>query len=157
MFRGGHRLVTVFADNGRYSKPQPSLAPDVDSTLRHIAQWKHLWQIWQAPSTRSHSRVTPRNIAGWSNPFEECKSTLDLQVSMPGSETALKELIDMCRVLDHLLEESIIAQIADDFCCRENSPHELSQNWRKELQAPCTSTISVFRRRRPSLILIPQQ
>ena len=39
---GGYRLVTAFADVGRYSKPQPSVMPDVDSTLRHIAQWKHL-------------------------------------------------------------------------------------------------------------------
>jgi len=30
---GGSRLVTAFADVGRYSKPQPSLLPDVDSTL----------------------------------------------------------------------------------------------------------------------------
>lgn len=34
---GGHRLVTAFEDVGRYSKPQPSLMPDVDSTLRNIA------------------------------------------------------------------------------------------------------------------------
>ena len=34
---GGHRLVTAFADVARYSKPQPSLMPDVDSTLRSLA------------------------------------------------------------------------------------------------------------------------
>ena len=39
---GGSRLVTAFADVGRYSKPQPSLLPDVDSTLRLIAQWSHI-------------------------------------------------------------------------------------------------------------------
>ena len=39
---GGTRLVTAFADVGRYSKPQPSLMPDVDSTLRHISQWKYI-------------------------------------------------------------------------------------------------------------------
>ena len=39
---GGHRLVTAFADVGRYSKPQPSLLPDVDSTLRAIAKWKYI-------------------------------------------------------------------------------------------------------------------
>ena len=39
---GGHRLVTAFADVGRYSKPQPSLLPDVDTTLRTIAQWKYI-------------------------------------------------------------------------------------------------------------------
>ena len=39
---GGYRLVTAFADVRRHSKPQPSVMPDVDSPLRHIAQWKHL-------------------------------------------------------------------------------------------------------------------
>ena len=34
---GGHRLVTAFADVGRYSKPQPSLMPSVNSTLQQIA------------------------------------------------------------------------------------------------------------------------
>ena len=34
---GCYRLVTAFANVG-----QPSVMPDVDSTLRHIAQWKHL-------------------------------------------------------------------------------------------------------------------
>ena len=34
---GGSRLVTAFTEVGRYSKPQPSLMPDVDSTLRSIA------------------------------------------------------------------------------------------------------------------------
>ena len=39
---GGYRLVTAFADVGRYSKPRPSLMPDVDSTPRQIAQWRHI-------------------------------------------------------------------------------------------------------------------
>ena len=40
--RGGHRLVTDFGDVARYSKPQPSLMPDINSTLRSIARWKHI-------------------------------------------------------------------------------------------------------------------
>ena len=39
---GGHRLVTAFAEVGRYSKPQPALMPDVDSTLRLIAKWQFM-------------------------------------------------------------------------------------------------------------------
>ena len=39
---GGSRLVTAFSDVGRYSKPQPSLLLDGDSTLRRIAQWSHI-------------------------------------------------------------------------------------------------------------------
>ena len=37
---GGYRLVTAFADVGRYSKPQPSSLPNIDSTLRQIGQWE---------------------------------------------------------------------------------------------------------------------
>ena len=39
---GGHRLFTTFADVGRYSKPQTSLLPDVDTNLRTIAQWRYI-------------------------------------------------------------------------------------------------------------------
>ena len=39
---GGFRLVTAFTDIGCYSKPQPSLMPDIDSTLRTIAPWKYI-------------------------------------------------------------------------------------------------------------------
>ena len=38
----GYRLVTAFANVGHYSKPQPSVMPDVDSNLRLIVQWKHV-------------------------------------------------------------------------------------------------------------------
>ena len=41
---GGTRLVTAFADVGRYCKPQPSLLPDVDNTLRKIASWGYIIQ-----------------------------------------------------------------------------------------------------------------
>ena len=34
---GGSRLVTAFAEVGQYAKPQPSLMPDVESTLHTIA------------------------------------------------------------------------------------------------------------------------
>lgn len=39
---GSFRLVTAFADVAWYSKPQPSLMPDIDSTLRQIVQWKFI-------------------------------------------------------------------------------------------------------------------
>ena len=41
---GGSRLVTAFADVGRYCKPQLSLLSNVDDTLRNIAQWKYVIQ-----------------------------------------------------------------------------------------------------------------
>lgn len=40
---GVFRLVTTsFTDVGHYSKLQPSLMPDVDSTLLKIASWKYI-------------------------------------------------------------------------------------------------------------------
>ena len=39
---GGHRLVTAFSDVGKYSKPQPSLMPNVDAIFRQVAQWKYI-------------------------------------------------------------------------------------------------------------------
>ena len=33
------RIMTAFAHVARYSKPQPSLMPDANSTLRTIAPW----------------------------------------------------------------------------------------------------------------------
>lgn len=46
-------------------------------------------------------------------------------MDMPGSKTAPEEL--PCRVLSHLLEQGLIAKIADDLYCGGNSPHELLQ------------------------------
>ena len=48
---GGFRLVSAFTDVGRYSKPQPSLMPDVDSTLRTIAPWKYIPHPCLLPDT----------------------------------------------------------------------------------------------------------
>ena len=70
---GGSRLVTAFADVGRYSKPQPSLLPDVDSTLRRIAQWSHIivtdltsafYQIPLAKESMKYCGVATQFIAG---------------------------------------------------------------------------------------------
>lgn len=35
-------MVTAFSEVAKYCKPQPSLMPDVKSTLRAIGQWKYL-------------------------------------------------------------------------------------------------------------------
>lgn len=50
---GGTRLVTAFADVGRYSKPQPSLMSNVDSTLRQIGTATDLTSaFYQIPLAR---------------------------------------------------------------------------------------------------------
>lgn len=53
-------------------------------------------------------------------------------MGMPGSETAPDEL--MSRVLGDLLEEGIVAKIADDLYCGGNSPGELLLNRKRVLK-----------------------
>ena len=115
---GGNRLVTAFVEGGQYAKPQPSLMPDVDSTLHQIARWKFVITtdltsaFYQIPlskvSMKYCSVVTP---------FRGVRVYIRGAMGMPGSETALEEL--MCRVLGDLLE-GVVAKIADDLYCGGN-------------------------------------
>ncbi len=124
---GGSRLVTAFSDVGRYSKPQPSLMPNVDSTLRQIAEWKHLIAsdltsaFYQIPLSRSSMKY-----CGVATPFRGVRVYARCAMGMPGSETALEEL--MCRVLGDLLTEGVVVKLADDLYCGGNTPEELLHN-----------------------------
>ena len=95
---GGFRLVTAFADVGRYAKPQPSLMPNVDGILRQIAQWKYIAvsdltkSFYQIPLSRESMKY-----CGVVTPFRGVRVYTRSAMGMPGSETALEEL--MCRVL----------------------------------------------------------
>ena len=44
-------------------------------------------------------------------------------MGMPGSETALEELT--CRVLGELVQEGVVAKVADDLYIGGNTPDEL--------------------------------
>ena len=131
---GGFRLVTAFTDVGRYSKPQPSLMPDVDSTLRKIACWRYIivsdlsQSFFQIPLSSSSLKY-----CGVATPFKGVRVYTRCAMGMPGSETALEEL--MCRVLGDLLQEGCVAKIADDLYCGGNTPAELLTNWKKVLSA----------------------
>ena len=108
--------------------------PDVDSTLRLIAQWKHLIAtdltsaFYQIPLLRGSMKY-----CGVATPFRGVRVYARFAMGMPGSETAKEEL--MSRVLGDLLKEGIVAKIADDLYCGGNSPSELLSNWKKVLQA----------------------
>lgn len=80
---------------------------------------------------------------GVPTPFRGVHMYARSAMGMPGSETALEEL--MSRVLGDLLEEGIVAKIADDLYCGGNSPEELLQNWTKVLRAlhKCDLRLSV--------------
>ncbi|XP_063968866.1 uncharacterized protein LOC135157450 [Lytechinus pictus] len=131
---GGSRLVTAFADVGRYSKPQPSVLPDVDSTLRKIGQWKYIIAsdlasaFYQIPLSRDSMKY-----CGVATPFRGIRVYTRCAIGMPGSETALEEL--MCRVLGDLLFEGVVVKLADDLYCGADTWQALLHNWSRVLHA----------------------
>ena len=116
----GFRLVTAFTEVGSYSKPQQSLMPDVDSTLRTIAQWRYVIQtdltkaFYQIPLSETSMRY-----CGVATPFRGVRVYTRCAMGMPGSETALEEL--MCSVLGDFLQDGIVAKLADALYCGGSS------------------------------------
>ena len=107
--------------------------PDVDSTLRNIAQWKYLISsdltsaFYQIPLSRSSMKY-----CGVATPFRGTRVYTRCAMGMPGSETTLEEL--MCRVLGDCIQEGIVAKLADDLYCGGNTPDELLCNWKRVLE-----------------------
>ncbi len=139
---GGHRLVTAFADVGRFCKPSPSMMPDVDSTLRSIACWKYIIitdltsAFYQIPLS-----VPSMKYCGVVTPYKGVLIYKRSAMGMPGSETALEELL--CRVMGSLLQEGVVAKLADDLYCGGNTPAELISNWERVLQALDASNLKL--------------
>ena len=123
---GGSRLVTSFGEVAQYSKPQPSLMPNVDS---EIGKWKFmvitdlLKSFYQIPLANSSMKY-----CGVATPFKGICIYTRSAMGMPGSETCLEEL--MSRVLGDLIQEGCVAKIADDLYVGRNSPIEVLDNWR---------------------------
>ena len=130
---GGFRLVTAFADVGRYSKPQPSLMPNVVSTPRQIAQLEYIVisdltkSFYQIPLSRDSMKY-----CGVATPFRGVRVYVRSAMGMPGSETALKLT---CRVLGHFVQEGVVAKIADDLYGGGHTQQELLNNWERVLDA----------------------
>lgn len=131
---GGHRLVTSFSEIGTYSKPQPSLMPDIDTTLRNLARWKYLIAtdltsaFYQIPLDKASMKY-----CGVATPFRGIRVYTRSAMGMPGSETALEEL--MSTVLGDLIQQGTVVKIADDLYCGGDTPDELLQNWENILTA----------------------
>ena len=108
--------------------------PDADSTLRQIAQCRHILTtdltsaFYQIPLPCKSMKY-----CGVATPFREVWVYACLAMGMPGSETALEEL--MCRVLGDLIHEGVVAKIPDDLYYGADSPEELLQNWKRVFQA----------------------
>ena len=66
-------------------------------------------------------------------PFKGVRVYTRCAMGMPGSETALEEL--MCRGLGDLIQKGTVVKLADDLYCGGNTPTELHDNWRELLCA----------------------
>ncbi|CAH3032666.1 unnamed protein product [Porites lobata] len=51
---GGSRLVTSFGEVAQYSKPQPSLMPNVDGVLREIGKWEYIQNHMPSAKSKAH-------------------------------------------------------------------------------------------------------
>ena len=65
--------------------------------------------------------------------FSDVRTYTRCAMGMPGSETALEELV--CLVLGDCLQDGIAAKLADDLYCGADTPEELLQNWQRILYA----------------------
>ena len=108
--------------------------PNVDSTLRQIAQWTYIIHtdltsaFYQIPLAKASMKY-----CGVVTPFKGVRVYARSAMGMPGSETALEEL--MCRILGDLIQAGIVVKLADDLFCGGNTPETLLSNWRQVLSA----------------------
>ena len=130
---GGSRLVTSFGEVGQYSKPQPSLMPDVGSVFRNIANWEVIIKsdllkaFYQIPLARKSMKY-----CGIVTPFKGIRVYTRCAMGMPGSETCLEEL--MSRILGNQIQNGTVAKIADDLFVGGHDEQEALHNWTEVLQ-----------------------
>ena len=128
----GSRLITYFGEVAQYSKPQPSLMPNVDCVLREIGKWKYivitdlLKSFYQIPLANSSMKY-----CGVTTPFKGIGVYTRSAMGMPWSETCLEEL--MSQVLGDLIQEGCVAKIAHDLYIGGNNPIKVLDNWRRVL------------------------
>ncbi len=105
--------------------------PDVDTTLRMIAQWKYLIvtdltsAFYQIPLANDSIKY-----CGVATPFRGIRAYTRCAMGMPGSETALEEL--MCRFLGDCAQDGIAAKLANDLYSGGETPEDLLSNWQKK-------------------------
>ena len=125
---GGTRLVTAFTSIGQYSKILPSVMPSVDDTFRTIANWKYIVitdlkdSFYQIPLHKDSIKW-----CATSTPFRGLRVYTVSAQGMPGSSETLEEM--MCTILGHLIQEGVVAKIADDLYVGGNDVETLYSNW----------------------------
>ena len=127
------RLVTDFKSIASYCRPSPSLLPDVETTLRRIASFKHLIKTDMTEAYRQIKvKHESKKYCGVHTPF---KGLLVYNVGcmgLPGVEVALEELT--CLILGTLVKEGKVCKLADDLFIGGSTPEELKENFQLVLQ-----------------------
>ena len=130
---GGHRLVTAFHELGEHARPQPSVMPNVDNTLRHIAQWKFIIKsdlsqaYYQIPLSKDSLKYV-----GVVTPFRGTLVYKRAVMGLPGSEASLECLLS--RILGDLIMEGSVVKLADDLYVGANTVEQLISSWRNVLK-----------------------
>lgn len=131
---GKKRLVTAFAEVGQYAKPQPALMSNTNQVLQAIGNWKWIIKTdltsayWQIPLSKDSMKY-----CGIVTPFKGIRVYSRGAMGMPGTETALEELLS--RVLGELITAGGVIKIADDLFVGSSNPQDLINIWEKVLQA----------------------
>ena len=151
--RGGHRLVTSFGEVGRYAKPQPALTSNIDSILYDISQWKH---IICSDLSKAYFKIplshSSRKFCGVSTPYRGVRVYCRAAMGMPGSESALEEL--MCKVIRNFIQQGQAAKLADNLYVGGNTPEEFMPTGNKFytlslnaiLNYPLTKLLSILKK-----------
>jgi hypothetical protein len=149
---GEYRLVTAFSEIGEYSKPQPSIMPNIDETLYTIGQWKFLIKTdlkkayYQIPLSKESM-----HYCGVATPYKGVRVYTRCAMGLPGSETALEELMN--RVVGDLIMEGHVAKVADDLYCGGDTPSDALEVWSRLLKALAENNLGLSA---PKTIIFPK-
>ena len=139
---GGHRLVTAFTTIGEYSKTLPTVMPSVEEILRTVSKWKYIIAtdlrdaFYQIPLEEESMKwcATP-------TPFKGLRVYTASAQGMPGSSETLEEM--MCTVLGPLIQEGVVAKIADDLYIGGADVSSLFDNWKRTLERIRSSNLTL--------------
>lgn len=135
-----YRLVTSFGEVAAHNKPTPTLTPSVDETLRRFGGWKYIiksdlrkayFQIPLHQDSRKYCAVV--------TPFKGVRVYTRAAMGMPGSESALDELL--ARIVGDLIQEGTVLRTADDIYLGSDNIQDLYSTWEKVLCRLCQADL----------------
>ena len=122
------RLVTDFASISEYCRPTPSKLPSTEETLKTIGTFKLMIPCDMSDSYfQLKLKKSSKRFCGVHTPYKGLRVYNVGCMGLPGVEVALEELT--CLLLGDLVEQGIVAKLADDLFIGGNTPEELYRNF----------------------------